>query len=747
MGRHSGRTPKTNPAETITRSCSPVALLIPNATVFVSSFCIMVIELVAGRIIARHLGSSLYTWTSVIGIVLAGLAIGNYVGGRLADRFSVNRTLATLFIASSAASALISVSSNFVGSLNLLWSLPWQWRVASHVALVFFLPSCLLGMISPVVAKMALDVGYKTGRTLGNVYAWGVVGSIIGTFMTGFFLVAWFGTTTIVLCVAAVLALMAILYQVSSWKPWSWSVVLVAFCFLATGSAEAVGSWGEVLLLRESPHDNVLYSYESQYSYIQVIQATKDPDTRHMHLDTLLHSKINLDQPSDMHYDYEKIFAAITARLHPESERIDSLTIGGGGYVFPRYLEAKYAGSRIDVAEIDPAVTEAAMIAFGLPEDTSIHSYHEDGRVLVNRLLKQKRDGLPVGSYDFIFVDAFNDINVPYQLTTLEFARNVGELLKPDGVYLINLIDMFDSGLFLGATVNTLQEVFAHVYVFVEGVPTLLSLGTRNTFVVAATNRPIDATNLGAEYAPDCQIYSLSEQRRSRLAEESRHLILTDDYAPVENLLTYVVRKGASRKSIGDWLGTIQLAATADDHDGAIGIALQALSRFPNNPLLLTELGRGLRSKGQVRKAIARLRAALEQEPSYVRARLGLTDCYRDLDRIEDSLPHFESIIDYHPLIRYNYGGALLHLGRFHEAVEQFNIVSKLRPNFANAYNNCGVALHRLGDRDGAIQQFTLALKHFPEHPDAGPSLVALLASPERDERQSASGQPGSPGG
>ncbi len=193
-------------------------LFLPCATVFASSFCVMVIELVAGRVIAGTLGSSLYTWTSVIGIVLTGLAIGNYAGGLLADRFEVHKTLAALFFASSAAALTISVSDDIAAGLEPLWQLSWPLRVASHVALVFFVPACLLGTISPVAAKMALDAGEATGRTIGSVYAWGVVGSILGTFATGFYLVAMFGTTAITLGVATVLAMLAVFYRMTSWK-------------------------------------------------------------------------------------------------------------------------------------------------------------------------------------------------------------------------------------------------------------------------------------------------------------------------------------------------------------------------------------------------------------------------------------------------------------------------------------------------------------------------------------------------
>lgn len=718
-----------------------VALLVPNATVFVSGFCVMVIELVAGRIIARHLGSSLYTWTSVIGIVLSGLAIGNYIGGRLADRFAVRRTLTTLFVVSSAACVLISVCNNLVGDLRFLWSLPWPARVALHVAFVFFAPSCLLGMISPVVAKMALDAGFKTGRTIGNVYAWGVVGSIVGTFATGFFLVAWLGTSTIILGVAVVLALIAVLYSTRSWKAWVWMAVVVAIITLATSSAKAARSLGERLALREPVEREVLYFKESEYSYIKVLQLESNPHHREMHLDALLHSKIDMQRPTNLQYSYEKMFAAITARLFSDEERVDNLMIGGGGYVFPRYMNAIYPGSRTDVVEIDPAVTEAARLAFGLPVDAPINFYHEDARVFVDRLRQQKQDGEPVSLYDVIYVDAFNHHAVPFQLTTLEFVNGVRDLLKPNGAYLVNLIDTFGSGRFVGAMVNTVMKVFPYVYVFVEGGRVQDSPGSRKTFVIAGTHHPFDTTNLEPGCGSDCRIYTLTAEQLASLARKSRQLLLTDEFAPVENLLASVARTHAIDRAFGDWLRTIRAAADRDDFDRAASLARDALAVFPDSPglasdyaNLLTELGAALRSKGDVKDAAIEYSKALQRDPEHVRARLGLIDCRRDLGQLKASLPLFPPVLDYDPLVRYNYATTLAQVGRYSEAVEQFKKVTALLPELASAYNNCGNCLYRLGDTQGAIEQFRLALKYAPNHPDAGPNLARLLESTKREK-------------
>ena len=187
-------------------------MFVPCTTVFISSFCIMVLELVAGRIIARFLGSSLYTWTSVIGVVLAGISIGNYIGGRLADRFRPARTLVVLFTLCAAASLITVFANNLIGNFTWLWQFNWPTRILLHVTLVFLVPSTLLGTISPVVAKMALERGLPTGRTVGDIYAWGAAGSILGTFVTGYYLIAMMGTVSIVYAVAAVMIVMSLLY-------------------------------------------------------------------------------------------------------------------------------------------------------------------------------------------------------------------------------------------------------------------------------------------------------------------------------------------------------------------------------------------------------------------------------------------------------------------------------------------------------------------------------------------------------
>jgi len=171
--------------------------------VFVASFCTMVIELVAGRIMAPYVGVSLYTWTSIIGVVLAGISIGAYLGGILADRYPTPKTLGWLLFASGLAALSISPLTGAVASWQLETSL--MLRILAVTAIIFFVPATLLGMISPVVVRLSLDRLERSGNVVGKIYAFSTLGSILGTFATGFFLISWMGTRNILLLMSLIL--------------------------------------------------------------------------------------------------------------------------------------------------------------------------------------------------------------------------------------------------------------------------------------------------------------------------------------------------------------------------------------------------------------------------------------------------------------------------------------------------------------------------------------------------------------
>lgn len=533
--------PQQPAAEAASARRPKVAGLLPHALIFFSSACIMVIELVAGRLIARHLGSSLYTWTSIIGVVLAGMSIGNAIGGRMADRAPPRAFLGWLFTVASMCCLLTLVLNASLSDHSPLEGLHWPARVFFTVLLIFLLPAFVLGTISPATAKLALERSERLGQTIGSVYAWGAVGSIVGTLATGFWLISALGVQGVVLVIALGLALVGLGLGPRRWAHGAWALLIVGLLILSrTSSAEAATVAVHLGLTEDT--SAFLFAEDGDYQYVKVYRkrAEDRDDGQHartlrvLALDHLIHGYIDPEDPRYLHYRYERVYRDVARRYVGQRRRIAAFFIGGGSYTFPRLVRTLWPGSRVDVAEIDPLVLYANHQALGLPRDTAIHTHLVDARNAVDDMEDDRR-------YDLIFGDAFNDLSVPAHLVTVEFTRKLAAHLEPHGAYLLNVIDDFRSGLFLCAMVETMKRVFAHVYVFTTsrwGVS-----GGRSTFVAAGSQRPLEVADWGAGHSGPHYGSVLSAQEMGELRERCDGRVLTDDAAPVENLLQPVVSR------------------------------------------------------------------------------------------------------------------------------------------------------------------------------------------------------------
>lgn len=512
----------------------------PYAIVFISSACIMILELTAGRIVAPYVGVSLYTWTSIIGIVLAGISLGNYIGGRLADRAGSLRLLGLLFLLSGLTSFGV-LTADLIGT-----RLPVDWpvilQIMALVGVLFLAPSLVLGTISPVVAKLAVRDLATTGSTVGKIYAAGTVGSIVGTFATGFVLIAWFGTTTIVWGVALALIGMALLlFWPRRWQAAAAAALLLVF---GLGSAQAAGWLDSRCTL------------ETNYFCIKVREEQRaGQPVRVLVLDRLVHSYSSLEDPTHLVYGYEQLYAQLVRYRAQAGGDLRALFVGGGGYTFPRYMEALYPDSALDVIEIDPGVTQVAHDLLGLAADSRIRSFNEDARLFLEREPDQR--------YDLIMGDAFNDFSVPYHLTTHEFNQRVRAWLDEGGLYLVNIIDG-PSGDFLRAYVRTLRETFDYVYL----APTQEAWRSspRNTFVVIASDTSLDMPRLAGSAAAGSTLaveqLLLSDEQLDALLAEGRAVTLTDRYAPVDQMLAPAFRNQTPAKA-GSPAATPAPAATS----------------------------------------------------------------------------------------------------------------------------------------------------------------------------------------
>jgi hypothetical protein len=404
---------------------------------------------------------------------------------------------------------------HFVGSIELPRSAPALLQVLWITAVLFLLPSVILGMPTPLLTRLSLESVEHAGAVVGRIQASAAAGSIFFTFLTGFYLISEFGTRHIVTGVAAVLLVLAVLAR----PPWlgdrMYELGSVAFVIVATGA------WGA-----HSP-----CTRESAYYCIRVTDGTvtanvggtpttvTTPGIRFLYLDHLLHSAVDLSNPTNLLATYEQRYASVLDALRPPGSRLDSFFIGGGGYVFPRYVEANYHG-RIDVAEIDPEVTAVAREYLGLTPSPRLRTITGDARRTLEELPGTTK-------FDAVFGDAADDFEVPYELTTREFGTLVSRHLRPDGVYLLNVIDAVHYD-FLRSEIRTLRLVFPYVALVhpSEGWPLH---GGRDTFVVVASNTP-----------PSKPLPVISAADLNEFVAAGHSVVLTDDHAPVDQLLAPV---------------------------------------------------------------------------------------------------------------------------------------------------------------------------------------------------------------
>jgi spermidine synthase len=513
------------------------------AIVFLASFGGMALELTAARILAQVVGVSLYTWTGVIGVMLAGTACGNWLGGVLADRagrhnnpvVGANRLAASLILAALAAVLVL------IGYFTILWlelfrTLPLVTRILTWTFALFFLPMMLLGTISPQVIRLTVPDVASAGRVAGRVYAWSTAGAIVGTFATGYVLISTIGMYRTVL-VVALAALVGAFLVVRVWE----RRVLLYGLSIAVGAIMA----GYVAL---GPQGTKI-TKETNYYTIRVVEDPDYPGVLRLLLDVLIHSWVRTDDPSFLFYEHEQIQMEFLRAAGPDAS---VLVIGGGGYTFPRAAKTEWPGIRMDVVEIDPGVTEVSYTHLGLDPNLGITTFNMDGRrFVVERAVP--------GTYNLVTQDAVNDFSVPYHLLTKEFNEAVKQTLAPGGVYLATVIDTPEHGKLWRAALHTLRQTFRHVELLIASAE--WRPGDAAVLVLYAADHPLDLdavraatrkprSDAHAAVASNAAAVPLAwfthrppPGELERLLAAHPPLILTDQFAPVDNLMANEFRQ------------------------------------------------------------------------------------------------------------------------------------------------------------------------------------------------------------
>ena len=486
------------------------------ALVFVTSAAVLVLETLAGRLLAPYAGVTLETFTAIIGTILAGISLGAWLGGRAADRTDPNRLIGPLIALGGALSyasvPLIDVlgpSASANGGINPV-------GLVIVTAIAFVAPAAVLSAISPLIVKASLDDLGDTGRIVGRLSAVGTAGAIVGTFVTGFVLVANFPTRPTVFVVATFLVLLGVGFALGNREARSTLPMVLA-----------VGAVGATIgVLVEGPCE-----YESPYFCATI---TADPDResgRVLRLDTLRHSYVDLEDPTYLDFSYAQTLEDVLEVEHPSPAPIDAVHIGGGGYTFPRYLRATRPGTSSTVLELDPLLVQLSIDELGWEPGPDVETITGDARLTLGLL--------PDGAADLVIGDAFGGVSVPWHLTTQEFVQTVHDKLRPGGTYALNMID-YGSRDFARAEMATIASVFEHVAAF--SPPDRFAPRSQTTggnYVIVASDEPIAVDEIVARNnASGDDEAAVSTADGSLQAFVGDAQVLTDDNAPVDQLLT-----------------------------------------------------------------------------------------------------------------------------------------------------------------------------------------------------------------
>lgn len=495
------------PVEEAVEAELPRALPPPAAAalVFAAAGAVLMLEILAVRLLAPYVGLTLETTTAIIGAALAGISIGAAVGGYFADRTNTRLLIVGLLVGGGLLTLLTVPAVRWLGpGAREQGSL-----AALGITVVALVPAAAaLSAVSPAVAHLQLHDLRVSGTIVGRLSAWATAGALIGTFGTGFVLVPLIPVATAVLLIGAVLILIGLGLAMSS------SLVSPA---AVAGLAILAIALGALSVTRDSP-----CTRETKYTCVRLQADPKRPNGYELILNDTYNSYVDLKDPTYLGYPYIRwIVAAVDAKT-PPPKPLDMIVVGGGAFTLPRWLEATHPGSSSETLEVDPGIIDIDEERLGLRTSPDLKAVVGDARITMREVESD--------SADVVVGDAFSGFTVPWHLTTTEWIEEVKRVLKPDGLYAMNLIDLGPLDFFEAETA-TLLDVFAHVefltYPKENGEP------FGDNVVLLASDSPI-AKPVGTRREGG---FLYRRQIAETIAEGAEPL--RDDFAPVDQLRTF----------------------------------------------------------------------------------------------------------------------------------------------------------------------------------------------------------------
>lgn len=495
-------------------------------TEFFAGMAVMAVELGASRLLAPYFSSSQIVWTIIIGTIMIAMALGNIYGGRSADRDPNPDRLYRRIIIAAVWIALIPVVGKYIIlgiSAVMIFSVNANyliWAAFAACMLIFVFPLFLLGTVTPSLAKYTMENLEDNARIVGTLGAANTIGSIIGTFVPTFVSIPAVGTSVTFLIFAGILLVLALIYfftsKVKNTAAYIGIVLLLLSCALGWRSNFAF--W----------KDNLLYEGESIYNYLQVEETDESVilSTNVLFgVQSILRKDAGL---TGMYYDYAMAapFMAGIEEKTAEGKPFDMLILGMGTGTYGSQCARYYPTMQITGVEIDEKITRLARKYFEMPETMQVSTY--DGRAYLNAIHD---------SYDVIMVDAYQDITIPFQMSSVEFFRLVREHLKEDGVMVVNMNMRGErEGNINQYLSDTIASVFSEVWTV--DVPY-----TTNRELLASNNaQMIDVMAKNVEACADMPLREMLGRVQNGLSRyESGNYLMTDDRAPVELLGMQVI--------------------------------------------------------------------------------------------------------------------------------------------------------------------------------------------------------------
>jgi len=489
-------------------------------TTFICGMAVMAVELSASRLLAPYYGSSMITWTILIGVIMAALSLGNFLGGRLADRQDTEASMFRLIWVASIWVAVIPFVGKYLITASfvpLALVFPDSVLLAGTVCtclIVFATPCLLLGAVTPCLVKLGVTDMERTGSVAGELYALSTIGSIIGTFIPTFVTIPTIGTSKTFLLFAVLLNFTADGYYLRRGfqKKRTMAVAIVLMGLLLIPYHESYAFWKETL-----------FEGESIYNYLQV-RSEGGGTTLSTHVEVGRQSIYLPDyQISGSYWEYALAGPFLRPNVTWQSPW-SGLILGFGAGTFAKQARHFFPGASLTGVEIDPGMLEVAKKYFDFsPNDARV--VIDDGRAFLHRA--------DTGTYDLIFLDAFQDVTIPFHMSTREFFQEVRNHLATDGVLVININMRFEgqAGL-LEHVSQTVRSVMPRIFRF--DIPE-----AGNSMLYA----PL-ASGAWEYYARNLESVSGAHQMHPLLADvrgcaveipEGR-LLLTDEVAPVEHL-------------------------------------------------------------------------------------------------------------------------------------------------------------------------------------------------------------------